>query len=52
MEAFSMELDSRADGMKDGLLEELNEFLRMPSISAREGESGSFATAPNGSRAN
>jgi len=37
-----MELDSRVEGMKDELLEELNEFLRMPSISAREDESGDF----------
>lgn len=29
-----MELEERIRGMKSGLLEELNEFLRMPSISA------------------
>ena len=37
-----MKLDSRLDDLKDELLEELNEFLRMPSISAREDESGGF----------
>ena len=37
-----MELDSRLDDLKDKLLEELNEFLRMPSISAREDESEGF----------
>ncbi len=37
-----MELGPSVDGMKDELLEELNEFLRMPSISAREDESGGF----------
>ena len=37
-----MELDSRLDDLKDELLEELNEFLRMPSISAREDESEGF----------
>ncbi|MDQ4126403.1 MAG: M20/M25/M40 family metallo-hydrolase [Actinomycetota bacterium] len=37
-----MGLDSRVDGMKDELLLELSEFLRMPSISAREDESGAF----------
>lgn len=30
-----MGIESRVDGRKDGLLEELKEFLRMPSISAR-----------------
>jgi acetylornithine deacetylase/succinyl-diaminopimelate desuccinylase-like protein len=37
-----MELDSCLDDIKDELLEELNEFLRMPSISAQEDESGGF----------
>ncbi len=37
-----MELDARVDGMRDGLLEELNEFLRMPSISARDDDGGGF----------
>jgi len=37
-----MELDARIDGMRDGLLEELSEFLRMPSISAREDDGGGF----------
>ena len=32
----------RVDGAREELLEELNEFLRMPSISAREDESGEF----------
>ena len=35
-----MELDSCLDDIKDELVEELNEFLRMPSISAQEDESG------------
>jgi acetylornithine deacetylase/succinyl-diaminopimelate desuccinylase-like protein len=33
-----MEFRERVDTEKDGLLDELEEFLRMPSISAREGE--------------
>ncbi|HET7479655.1 MAG TPA: M20/M25/M40 family metallo-hydrolase [Rubrobacteraceae bacterium] len=37
-----MERDSRIESMKDALLEELNEFLRMPSISARENAGGEF----------
>ena len=37
-----MDLRERVDGSREGLLGELNEFLRMPSISAREGESGDF----------
>ena len=37
-----MGLDSRVDDMKEGLLQELNEFLRMPSVSARQDESGDF----------
>jgi acetylornithine deacetylase/succinyl-diaminopimelate desuccinylase-like protein len=37
-----MELDARVDGMRDGLLEELQEFLRMPSISARDDDGSGF----------
>ena len=37
-----MELDARVDGMGDGLLEELKEFLRMPSISATDDDDGGF----------
>ncbi len=37
-----MELDARVDGMRDGLLEELKEFLRMPSISATDDDDGGF----------
>src|SRR5918997_464336 len=37
-----MDLRERVDGSKEELLGELNEFLRMPSISAREDESGEF----------
>jgi acetylornithine deacetylase/succinyl-diaminopimelate desuccinylase-like protein len=37
-----MDLQRRIDGMKEDLLDELKEFLRMPSISAREDESGDF----------
>ena len=37
-----MDLRERVDGSREELLEELNAFLRMPSISAREGESGDF----------
>jgi acetylornithine deacetylase/succinyl-diaminopimelate desuccinylase-like protein len=33
-----MDLRERVDSKRDGLLDELEEFLRMPSISAREGE--------------
>ena len=46
-----MELDSRIDGMKDGLLEELNEFLRMPSISARKDGAEGFREAAEWVRA-
>jgi acetylornithine deacetylase/succinyl-diaminopimelate desuccinylase-like protein len=37
-----MGLRERVDGSREELLGELNEFLRMPSISAREDESGDF----------
>jgi acetylornithine deacetylase/succinyl-diaminopimelate desuccinylase-like protein len=37
-----MDLRERVDGLKDDLLGELEEFLRMPSISARKDESGGF----------
>ena len=37
-----MEFRERVEGEKDGLLGELEEFLRMPSISAREDGSGGF----------
>jgi acetylornithine deacetylase/succinyl-diaminopimelate desuccinylase-like protein len=37
-----MNLRARVDSEKDGLLDELKEFLRMPSISAREEESEGF----------
>ncbi len=37
-----MDLRERVDGSKQELLGELNEFLRMPSISARDDESGGF----------
>src|SRR5918998_3187666 len=37
-----MDLRERVDGSREELLGELNEFLRMPSISAREDESGGF----------
>jgi acetylornithine deacetylase/succinyl-diaminopimelate desuccinylase-like protein len=37
-----MDLRARVEGKRDGLLEELEEFLRMPSISAQEGESEGF----------
>lgn len=37
-----MDLRERVDGSRDELLEELSEFLRMPSISAREDGSGDF----------
>ncbi|MDQ3862098.1 MAG: M20/M25/M40 family metallo-hydrolase [Actinomycetota bacterium] len=39
-----MDLDERVYGSREELLKELNEFLRMPSISAREDESGGFRT--------
>ncbi len=42
-----MDLDSRVDGRKEELLEELNEFLRMPSISAQEDTSGGFRECAN-----
>src|ERR671916_2265961 len=41
-EVWRMDLRERVDGSKEELLGELNEFLRMPSISAREDESGEF----------
>src|ERR671917_513894 len=37
-----MDLRERVDGSKEELLGELNEFLQIPSISAREDESGEF----------
>src|SRR5215208_4682984 len=37
-----MEMGERVDGSREELLGELNEFLRMPSISARQDESGAF----------
>jgi acetylornithine deacetylase/succinyl-diaminopimelate desuccinylase-like protein len=37
-----LDLRERVDGSKEELLEELYEFLRMPSISARADENGSF----------
>src|SRR5215217_5943376 len=37
-----MDLGERVDGSREELLGELNEFLRMPSISAREDESEGF----------
>src|SRR5215216_4916671 len=37
-----MDLRERVDSERDDLLGELGEFLRMPSISAREDESGGF----------
>jgi len=37
-----MDMHERVDGSKEELLGELNEFLRMPSISAREDEDGDF----------
>src|ERR687892_110483 len=37
-----MDLRERVDGSSEELLGELNEFLRMPSISAREDENGDF----------
>ena len=39
-----MDLQRRIDGTKEDLLDELKEFLRMPSISAREDERGGFRT--------
>ncbi len=39
-----MDLEERVDGMKEDLLVELEEFLRMPSISAREDGRGGFRT--------
>src|SRR5687768_2581315 len=39
-----MDLRERVDGTKEELLGELNELLRMPSISAREDERGGFRT--------
>ncbi len=41
-EVWRMDLDERVDGSREKLLGELNEFLRMPSISAREDETGGF----------
>ncbi len=37
-----MDLRERVEGAKEDLLEELEEFLRMPSISARAGDEGGF----------
>ncbi len=37
-----MDLSERVDGSREELLGELNEFLRMPSISARRDDSGGF----------
>src|SRR5215203_4731947 len=37
-----MDLGERVDSLRDGLLGELEEFLRMPSISAQPDESGGF----------
>ena len=37
-----MDTTERVDGSRDELLGELNEFLRMPSISARPDENGAF----------
>src|ERR671916_2059793 len=37
-----MSVEKRIEDSKDYLLEELEEFLRMPSVSAREGDEGSF----------
>src|ERR671914_448685 len=37
-----MDLRDRVDGSREELLGELNEFLRMPSISAREDDKGDF----------
>jgi acetylornithine deacetylase/succinyl-diaminopimelate desuccinylase-like protein len=41
-EVWRMDLGERVDGSREKLLGELNEFLRMPSISAREDENGGF----------
>src|ERR687889_1631049 len=38
----SMSIDRRVEDSKDYLLEELEEFLRMPSVSAQGGDEGSF----------
>ena len=35
-------LKGRVEGSRDEFLDELKEFLRMPSVSAREGDDGSF----------
>jgi acetylornithine deacetylase/succinyl-diaminopimelate desuccinylase-like protein len=37
-----MSVEKRIEDSKDYLLKELEEFLRMPSVSAREGDEGSF----------
>jgi acetylornithine deacetylase/succinyl-diaminopimelate desuccinylase-like protein len=37
-----MDLGERVEGSREEILEELKEFLRMPSISAREDENGDF----------
>jgi len=37
-----MDMGERVDGSREELLGELNEFLKMPSISARQDESGAF----------
>src|SRR5919199_529180 len=39
-----MDLDNGVYGSREELLEELNEFLKMPSISVREDEIGGFRT--------
>jgi acetylornithine deacetylase/succinyl-diaminopimelate desuccinylase-like protein len=39
-----MDLQTRVNGMQEDLLDELKDFLRMPSISAREEERGGFRT--------
>jgi acetylornithine deacetylase/succinyl-diaminopimelate desuccinylase-like protein len=41
-EVWRMDLGEIVDGSREKLLGELNEFLRMPSISAREDENGGF----------
>ena len=37
-----MEMEDRVDGQREDFLEELSEFLRMPSISASEDDTGDF----------
>ena len=41
-DSHAMGIDGRIEGSKNELLDELKEFLRMPSISARSGDEGSF----------